>query len=553
MSIISDTEISGKNPTALSFEEIKRRWLRPRWLGREFFAAVAIVGFWAVSMWFLTGFLMQARMVNEVRDAKEEVALSAEMVSSSMDHHLDTLRTVPNILALMPSTIGPLLEADAKRTAEKLAAAGGPAFNLRLPDDHILPLQLAGLAASGTIKNIMVLTNDGYCLAVAGFLYRVKWTCEGRRFSYLVDGAVSGNKTWFGVWPTEPGLFHISPVLVGNRRIGLVAAKIDLSPINAAIADKNAFVTDEYGVVIATHDRTHFMQVMPGGRVNQLSAADRMRRYGRVSFEPLPWRVVGQFAGEKLIRWGRDASLSVYATRSYSGGKFYVYATRNLNSLAKHKFDRFILFSLLFVVGTLVTLHIWGIVVSLRKTERHSREISRLNEILTEQATTDALTGIANRRHFFTAVETELQRGLRHKTNFSLLQVDFDRFKQINDHFGHAAGDEGLRHVVKLMQSSLRVGDVLGRTGGDEFAVLLPLTDAAGALVVAERMRLLVSDTALLVGEVEIHVSLSIGVAQWRPDQPEDIAALLARADQALYLAKEGGKNRVQPEIFPDS
>lgn len=551
LSVMADTGMSGGPTTAFSFRPQRSKWQRLRWMGQEFFAVVIIVVFWAVSMWFLTGFLMRARMVNEVHDAKEQVNLSAEMVSSSMDHHLDTLRTVPNILALMPSTIGPLLDADAKRATETLRAEGGSILNFRLPDDHMLPLQLAGLAASGTIKNIMVLTNAGDCLAVAGFLYRVKWTCEERRFSYLIDGAVSGNKTWFGVWPTEPGLFHVAPVLVGKRRIGLVAAKIDLSPINAAIADKNAFVTDEYGVVIATHDPAHFMRVMPVGRVNQLSAAERMRRYGRVSFEPLEWQVVGQFAGEDLIRWGGDTSLNVSATRSYSDGKFYVYATHNLNSLAIHKFDRFILFSLLFIVGALLTLHIRGIVVSLKKTERHSQEISRLNEILCEQASTDALTGIANRRYFFMAVENERQRGLRHKTIFSLLQVDFDRFKQINDHYGHAAGDDGLRHVVSLMQSSLRAGDVLGRTGGDEFAVLLPLTDAAGAQVVAQRMCDLVAATALMVGQTEVHVSLSIGVSQWRPESPETLAALMARADQALYLAKEAGKNRVQPEIFP--
>lgn len=173
--------------------------------------------------------------------------------------------------------------------------------------------------------------------------------------------------------------------------------------------------------------------------------------------------------------------------------------------------------------------------ISLRKAME--QELMRL-------ATTDSLTGLPNRRHFMEKLEYELARIKRFGKPACLLMLDLDHFKRVNDTYGHAAGDAVLRHFATLSQSSLREIDLIGRLGGEEFGVLLPGTDMAGALELAERLRLAVAAAPVQVEEDAIPVTVSVGVAAFHPadPHPDDI---LARADVALYKAKESGRNRV--------
>lgn len=158
-------------------------------------------------------------------------------------------------------------------------------------------------------------------------------------------------------------------------------------------------------------------------------------------------------------------------------------------------------------------------------------------------AMTDELTRLPNRRHILAAAEEELARAGAGGAPFSLLALDIDHFKQINDTFGHAAGDTVLQRVAHACRIALRPGDRIGRTGGEEFIVLLPSTARAAALLVAERLRAAVE--ALDCSDVDpaLHVTISIGVAEWQG--PESLARLAARADAVLYRAKEDGRNRV--------
>jgi diguanylate cyclase (GGDEF)-like protein/PAS domain S-box-containing protein len=169
-----------------------------------------------------------------------------------------------------------------------------------------------------------------------------------------------------------------------------------------------------------------------------------------------------------------------------------------------------------------------------------------LEEQLRELATRDSLTGAANRRHFVELGQRERERSLRSKAALSLCLFDADHFKLINDDYGHVAGDHALTTIARAAQSALRAADVLGRLGGEEFAILLPDTDLTGALVVAERVRGAVAASTVRGGEgVDIQVTISVGVAQLQGD--ESLESLLKRADTALYDAKDHGRNRVRP------
>lgn len=173
-------------------------------------------------------------------------------------------------------------------------------------------------------------------------------------------------------------------------------------------------------------------------------------------------------------------------------------------------------------------------------TERKQME-SRLRLL----ATTDDLTGCLNRRAFFTAAEQELERAVRYGGAVSVLMVDLDHFKNINDRFGHAVGDRALKAAAAVMAEGLRDNDALGRLGGEEFAVLLPETALDGAMPVAERLRAAVAalEVPLDGGDI-LRLTASLGAAERLPDEsaPDQ---LLARADCALYRAKAEGRNRV--------
>lgn len=175
---------------------------------------------------------------------------------------------------------------------------------------------------------------------------------------------------------------------------------------------------------------------------------------------------------------------------------------------------------------------------------RDITELTEKRQQLLRLATTDPLTGTSNRRHFLDVMETELARLKRRGGVTSLLMTDLDHFKLVNDAHGHAAGDEVLKHFVTIVRETLRKTDLVGRIGGEEFAILLPGDDTEGARELAERLREKLENSPSLVGEQSIPCTVSIGIAALQTtDTSAD--APLQRADEALYTAKRAGRNRV--------
>jgi diguanylate cyclase (GGDEF)-like protein len=170
--------------------------------------------------------------------------------------------------------------------------------------------------------------------------------------------------------------------------------------------------------------------------------------------------------------------------------------------------------------------------------------VERTSE-LTRLATTDSLTGIANRRHFIERGNEELERATRYRLPLAILLLDIDHFKQVNDSFGHPAGDKLLQVVAQTCQSSARHVDLAGRLGGEEFALLMPETSAIAANLAAERLRRAIAAIAPAQSGVLHEITASFGVATLNAHDTS-LDTLLARADAALYRAKDGGRNRVE-------
>ena len=170
----------------------------------------------------------------------------------------------------------------------------------------------------------------------------------------------------------------------------------------------------------------------------------------------------------------------------------------------------------------------------------------RLREELRGRAETDPLTGIANRRRFHQSLEIECLRFTRSHFPLSVLMIDLDFFKDVNDEYGHPVGDAVLRIVAQILLLSLRKTDLLARYGGEEFAVLLPETRVEGARVIAERIRRTVFEKPIVADGCEIRVSVSVGIASQVADSEAVPETLLKKADRALYRAKALGRNRVE-------
>jgi diguanylate cyclase (GGDEF)-like protein len=180
-----------------------------------------------------------------------------------------------------------------------------------------------------------------------------------------------------------------------------------------------------------------------------------------------------------------------------------------------------------------------------QKLARTIRELEASRKLLQEQAATDPLTKLRNRRAFFDVGLGHLSLARRHGNDLSVLMLDIDHFKRINDSYGHQAGDEALVAVAEVLSISMRAEDVPARIGGEEFSVLLPDTNRFGAAVLAERIRTAIEGKKITAAGNVLSLTVSMGIASYGMDGRDTLEQLINVADKRLYLAKQSGRNRV--------
>jgi diguanylate cyclase (GGDEF)-like protein/PAS domain S-box-containing protein len=298
----------------------------------------------------------------------------------------------------------------------------------------------------------------------------------------------------------------------------LLMTIINLIPVAFFVKDHksrfflmNRACEEQWGMSFADLRGTDGSQFFPPEQMKQFLAMDRSIFEGRkpVEFEETFWS-----AGKNADRIGYTFKLPMYDA---SGDPQYL------------------------------------VCVTLDITERKLAQAALLasQKELLVLATTDLLTELPNRRHFFARLTEEFARVQRlGNQHCSILMLDLDHFKRINDTYGHAMGDAVLQHFAQLMRKAFRSIDMAARVGGEEFAVILPGSDLAAARTSAERLREIVAKTPLVQDGKTISVTVSIGAATMVPSDSE-ADQMLIRADEALYRAKENGRNQVETAADP--
>jgi diguanylate cyclase (GGDEF)-like protein len=399
---------------------------------------------------------------------------------------------------------------------------------------------------------------DGICLAASNLRESVVGSdFSDREYFRAARRGERGQYYLVGRRTQAPSLFFSAPILVDGRFAGAVAVKIDIPRLSEWVTGTDSFVTDENGLIILASDSRLEHRVLSASSMQALPASRRQALYHRTEFAEVPVEPAGSARHPRLIRFNNEPLPAVTARVPVPGAGLTVHVLSRIDQIDRMRTDRLTAFYLISFGAIVSAALALGVMVQIRRGNSRRAELSAtnaklsdLNERLEHEASTDTLTRCANRRRFVEALEIELARARRHGSPLSVLVADIDHFKRVNDAYGHAVGDQALRHFAAIAAGSIRSEDLLARLGGEEFVVLLPETDQASALILAERIRTEVEATPLALPGASIALTVSIGVATL--DAPGTTReSLLQCADRALYVAKGRGRNRVVPWTMP--
>ena len=515
--------------------------------------AVAVIA-WCFGSWLLAERLVSERTSLLIEREQGAAAATASSVGSNAGFALAHMSHIPKVLARQPEIETVLSRA--ATVVPRQTPLAPPQLRAVLEKDAGLSRLAKRLEAMVTdlgVDQVWVMDAAGNCIASGGFSRSV--TATGVNYldrEYFAKAKRDGVGQQFAVGRTThtPGIFYSAAVTAGSRFLGVIAVKIDVSRLARLVSDNNAFITDENGVVIVAGDRSFYMKSVPGAWVNRLSDSEQLNRYQRREFETLAIEPV-DVHGLRLVRLAGRATPMLEALSYSQADMLKIWVFRDLSELLRIQREGRWLWLVLLLTGASLLVCAGAGFRYWHRGREHQAEIARinselvvLNDELMVQARFDSLTGCRNRRYFLEEVDNELKRSARFAFPCCVAVLDIDHFKAVNDEHGHAAGDVLLKHFAQTVGACLRSSDSLGRLGGEEFALLMPQTTLEGAAELAERVRTAVECSSVRDGIIEVRVTASIGVEQWRGGD-DGVESLLVRADHAMYAAKHDGRNRV--------
>jgi diguanylate cyclase (GGDEF)-like protein len=524
-----------------------------------------------LACWFVAG-MVADRMVQQ--ELAATLHAQRQMSASIVDNMAEVIasdlamsRAIPATMAEMDVVQNALVQSRNYAANGETTEPGLRAALLKDPRMTAVSTFLHRAQGFSGLDQVWLVNANGICVAASDVLTdtprRSFVGVDMRVRAYLRSALLGAFSEAYGVGRTsgEPGIFIAVPVYADGELTGAVVAKVGIARLRHWVAHAGTFVADGNGVIIMAHDSKLEGHTLPDSPVTKMRTADRKLTYRRDTFpdiqihvdtqvrEAAPW--VSAAVAEQLFASAGQPGPSLYQTRGGLNSGLSAHLVEPLPAwpelLRNHKRDHLLVF--LTLAGTVALA--WVITVSYVRERRHHRatrdlaeQLQSANTLLSAEARHDALTGALSRRYFLDLLRHEIDRAHLGNQPLCMAIADLDHFKQINDRFGHAAGDRALEHFVDTCRAELRGADAIGRLGGEEFGLLLPATDLAGGREVVERLRLRLKAVPSAKLPASVTLSVSIGITELSVDDlPERI---MSRADTALYAAKTGGRDRTE-------
>jgi diguanylate cyclase (GGDEF)-like protein len=527
---------------------------------------VAVV---ALACWLVAGWLAD-RMVRQELDTALDV--QRQMTRSVVDNMAEVIASDLSMSRAIPATMAEtrivqqaLTEAGhyaASRSSTELARREALQHDSALTAINRFLHDAQGFSG---FDAIWLVNNNGVCVASSNAMDTISYVgVDMRARAYLSDTLLGAFSETYGVGTSsgEPGIFVAAPAYDNGLLVGAVVAKVSIARLRHWVTHPGTFVSDNNGVIVMAHDSKLEGLAMPGSHVEEMNAVDRVNTYLREHFNEMsmqsaasaatreaPWMPAS--AAQALVDLPGQRAPALYEQRGGLNSGLTAHLVDPLNAwpdlLANHRRDRLLIFlTLAGSVGLAAVISVsW---VRERRLHRASRDLAgqlqAANSLLAAEARHDALTGALSRRYFLDLLRREIDAAYASGRPLCMAIADLDHFKQINDRFGHPAGDRALQHFVETCRTELRSDDAVGRLGGEEFGILLPGTSLATGHGVIERLRREVKSSPWSELPGEANLSVSIGITELASqDQPE---RLMSRADLALYMAKAAGRDRCE-------
>lgn len=499
---------------------------------------------WLSACWLVSGEYTAWRASQALTQSAKEVRQSLDDMTLGIQRSLSVFHGIPAALGRNLAVVNAL-----RRYGDR-SEIGGLAPDARkavLARDSLLTALNRSLAGAvedvSAISVIWLIDPDGNCIAASNGgtgLSFVGTNYRDRTYFTEAMAGRPGHQFALGRVTNIPGLFFSAPVRDGDRILGVMAVKIDLPYLTSWVNQANAFLSDNYGVVVLAQDKSLEMRTLPGAGVTGLTPAQRVGRYKRSEFETLPIIPWGAPDHPDLYRWEADGIPYVRRSSILPEDDLALTILSPVPEIADRGKDRLSLFSLTGALGALVIV-LTGAVTHYWLERERSRRNQANRDHIEYLATHDVLTGLFSRSVLDQFIIHGIAGAKRAGRELAVLFIDLDQFKVINDNLGHEVGDLVLKEAARRLRGTVRGADVVIRQGGDEFIVMLAdLPKATDAANVAEKILSVLSEPYTITDPPQ-SVSASIGIACY-PADGETPSLLLRRADMAMYRAKEEGR-----------
>jgi diguanylate cyclase (GGDEF)-like protein len=497
-------------------------------------------------------FFMSRR--TEIKNLREDSEDRLNAVSAAIFAPTDKYSYLPEVVANHPIVVDTLLH---QRDPQRI---------------HRANIFLHRLNARAKSAVVYILDQKGVAIASSNWQDPQSFVGHDYAFRpYFLDALQSGTGKFYamGVVTLLPGYFISQLIKKDNAVLGVAVVKIDLNNLDAEWAGNKGevTVTDENGVIFLSSRQDWKYRPMQALATPAMEQLKRTRQYENVLKEPLPIVPMEIFRpGERIVGLtekrenGRGSEQIRYFVKSGNIAD----STWTMNILTPMtEIDAKPKWAALIAAGAVAFAALFFMYIQLVRSRNREAEKSRLalehahealeqkhlelqtlSEELRITSVTDPLTGASNRRFFLDSAAKMVSSANRHHYPFSVVMIDVDHFKRINDKYGHPAGDKVLQTLAAVSKEALREEDVFARFGGEEFIAILPNTDAQAGQAVAERLRAKVMAHPVKINDESLYITISCGVSGHRSNETT-IEDAIKRADDALYVAKGSGRNQV--------